>query len=72
MRLGYSVLLEWGNSSYFNNYTFPLNTKIPANGYFVVARDTALFHAQYPTTTKSRSRLTLPFVVFSVTRLGNF
>ncbi len=39
------------DSSYFNNYTFPLNTKIPANGYIVVARDTAQFHAQYPSVT---------------------
>ncbi len=49
------------DSSYFNNYTFPLNTKIPANGYFVVARDTALFHAQYPIITNYTGPLGFSF-----------
>lgn len=36
------------DSSFFNNYTIPFNTKIPANGYLVIVNDTASFHNQYP------------------------
>lgn len=36
------------DSSFFNNYTIPFNTKIPANGYLVIVSDTASFHNQYP------------------------
>jgi hypothetical protein len=39
------------DSSYFNKFVFPLNTKIPANGYLVVAKDTNLFKTQYPSVT---------------------
>jgi hypothetical protein len=49
------------DSSYFNNYTFPINTKIPANGYLVVARDTAQFHAQYPSVTSFTGPLGFSF-----------
>ena len=39
------------DSSYFNKFVFPLNTKIPANGYLVVAKDTNLFKNQHPSIT---------------------
>ena len=40
------------DSSFFNNYTIPFNTKIPANGYLVIVNDTASFHNQYPLVTE--------------------
>ncbi|MFN5417764.1 MAG: CotH kinase family protein [Flavobacteriia bacterium] len=40
--------MSLSDSSYFNKFIFPLNTKIPANGYLVVAKDTSLFKMQYP------------------------
>jgi hypothetical protein len=34
-----------------NVFNIPLSTVIPANGYLVIAQDTAVFHAQYPSVT---------------------
>lgn len=43
--------MSLSDDSLNNKYTFPYNTKIPANGYLVVATDTNLFRIQYPTIT---------------------
>ena len=44
---------EWKLKSkiFYENYVFPINTKIPANGYLVVCEDTNLFKQVNPTIT---------------------
>jgi hypothetical protein len=39
------------DTNYFHQFTFPLQTIIPADGRLVIVEDTALFHAQYPAVT---------------------
>jgi len=41
---------EWHitDAKFYNDYTFPTGTVLPANGRIVVAEDTSLFHSSYP------------------------
>jgi hypothetical protein len=39
------------DSNFLNVFNIPLSTVIPANGYLVIAQDTAVFQAQYPSVT---------------------
>jgi hypothetical protein len=39
------------SKNHYEKYTFPLQTKIPANGYLVVCEDTNLFKSIYPNVT---------------------
>ncbi len=49
------------DSNFLNVFNIPLSTVIPANGYLVVAQDTAVFHAQYPGVTNVIGNLGFSF-----------
>ncbi|MFM7565404.1 MAG: lamin tail domain-containing protein [Flavobacteriales bacterium] len=48
-------------NDFYNGYSFNDGVKIPANGYLVVAQDTQLFHAVYPTITNVVGNLRFGF-----------